>query len=198
MIILCSNDAWLSELCVYLCDGQNEVKQLNTRQHLKRLATDTGDLVIIDLQWCTETEFPVLKTPAMALTHTPEYRQAMRLLQRGVRGYGNRHMLRENFFQAVTAVRAGQVWLPPAIITRMITSFPQSKPAQEENTLFEPLSKREEEVVHHIFNGLSNKEVAEKMHIAVRTVKAHLTSIFAKTGYRDRLELAVKMKSENA
>ncbi len=195
MIILCSNDTWLSKLCVYMCEGQNKVKQLNARQHLKRLATDSGDLVIIDLQWCTEKELPVLKSPAMALTPTPEFRQAMRLLQRGVRGYGNRHMLRENFSQAVTAVRAGQVWLPPAIITRMITFFPQNGPAQEENTLSESLSKREEEVVHHISNGLSNKEAAEKMHIAVRTVKAHLTSIFAKTGYRDRLELAVKMKN---
>ena len=194
-MILCSNDAWLTKLCISMCHGKNDLKPLNARRHLKRLATDTDDLVIIDLDWCAEKDLPVLKSPAMAITPIPEYRQAIRLLQRGVRGYGNRFMLRENFLQAVTAVRAGQVWLPPAIISRMITSFPQSGPAPEEDTFSEPLSKREEEVVHHISNGLSNKEVAGKMHIAVRTVKAHLTSIFAKTGFRDRLELAVKMKN---
>jgi DNA-binding NarL/FixJ family response regulator len=45
-----------------------------------------------------------------------------------------------------------------------------------------------------VANGLSNKEIADKLFISVRTVKAHMTSIFSKTGFRDRLELAVKMR----
>ena len=194
MIIICSNDALLIKLCVDLSSKQNEVKQLQDRRYLTRLVTDPADLVIIDLQWFAEKALPVFNTPAMALTHTPDYTQAMRLLQRGIRGYGNRHMLRDNFLQATTAVQAGQVWLPPAIISRMITTLPHSEPDSEEDTLKEALSKREEEAARYITHGLSNKEVAEQMDISVRTVKAHLTSIFAKTGFRDRLELAVNMK----
>jgi DNA-binding NarL/FixJ family response regulator len=194
MIFLCSDDALLAERCAGLFGGRNKVKQLHDVQQLKRQVTAAEDLLIIDLQACREKELPEMTSPALALAVIPVYDQAIRLLRRGVYGYGNRHMHHENLQQAVSAVRQGQVWMPPTIINRMITAASHSGPDQEEQTLLDKLSKREKEVARLVARGLSNKELADKLYISVRTVKAHLTSIFSKTGFRDRLELAIKMK----
>jgi len=118
--------------------------------------------------------------PVMALAEVPDFDQAMRLLRRGLRGYGSRHMQFKNLKQAVKAVGAGQVWMPPAIISRMINTF---LPAEEEPThqpSMEQLTKREQEVAGLVARGLSNKGLANKLYISVRTIKAHLTSIFKK------------------
>jgi DNA-binding NarL/FixJ family response regulator len=113
-----------------------------------------------------------------------------------VRGYGNRYMQPENLEQAVMAVRGGQVWMPPALVSRMIDTFPSADTGPAEPVPLGRLSKREREVAGLVARGLSNKELADELHISVRTVKAHLTAIFSKTGYRDRLELAIKMKNQ--
>ncbi len=194
MIFLCSDDALLTERCAGLFGGQNNVQQLHDVQQLKREIIKVENLLIVDLQGCREQDLPKMTSPALALAVIPVYDQAMRLLRRGVYGYGNRHMHRENLQQAVSAVREGQVWMPPTIINRMITNVFHSDPNQEEQTQLDQLSKREKEVARLVARGLSNKELADKLYISVRTVKAHLTSIFNKTGFRDRLELAIKMK----
>jgi len=53
------------------------------------------------------------------------------------------------------------------------------------------LTRRERELVALVAAGASNKEIAERLSIAERTVKAHLTSIFRKLGVSSRLHLAV-------
>ena len=194
MAIICSHDKMLIERCVDLFGGQDAVKQIADIIGVEKRINHNGDVLIIDLKCVDENTLPDIAIPAVALATIPSYDQAVRLLQRGVRGYGNRHMHRDNLSQAINAVRQGQVWLPPNIISRMIAVIPQNGNGADRPQYAEKLSKREEEVVQCVVSGLSNKEIADKLFISVRTVKAHLTSIFGKTGYRDRLELAVKMK----
>lgn len=196
MVIVCSAHTPLVTRSADLFAKSQNVKQLLDCRMLKRHAAAPCDLLIIDLEHCGETVIPSMTTPAVALTSVPDYHQAMHLLRKGIRAYGNRHMHPENLLQAATAAQTGQIWLPPSLLARMISSVSETPAVEEaEPPLTEPLSKREEEVAQQVAKGLSNKEIADTMFISVRTVKAHLTSIFAKTGYRDRLELAVNMKS---
>ncbi|HKJ94564.1 MAG TPA: helix-turn-helix transcriptional regulator, partial [Gammaproteobacteria bacterium] len=58
-------------------------------------------------------------------------------------------------------------------------------------SVFERLSPREHEIVAYLASGESNKGIAAKLGITERTVKAHLSSIFQKTGLKDRLHLAL-------
>jgi DNA-binding NarL/FixJ family response regulator len=53
------------------------------------------------------------------------------------------------------------------------------------------LSARETEVIEHIAEGLTNGEIAERMHISTRTVRSHVEHALLKTNSRSRLELAV-------
>lgn len=195
MALICSQDALFVELCADIFGGQNNVvEQSPDIQRIERQMTALEDVLIVDLIGVDEKDLPAVSIPTVVLVAIPTFEQAVRLLQRGVRGYGNRHMHRENLLQAVTAVKEGQVWLPPDIVNRMITAIPANGNGHAKPSFPEKLSKREEEVVQLVATGLSNKEIADKLFISVRTVKAHLTSIFSKTGFRDRLELAVKMR----
>ena len=194
MIFICTRDARLTDACGRLSAGGEETGAVADVDQLQRQAIHAGDLIIVDLKTFPEGDLPDVACPVVALAETPHFRQALRLLRRGVRGYGNRYMRPENLKQAAAAVRAGQVWMPPAIISRMINTFSPAEPEPAEPLSLDQLSKREREVADLVARGLSNKELADQLYISVRTVKAHLTSIFSKTGVRDRLALAVKMK----
>jgi DNA-binding NarL/FixJ family response regulator len=54
-----------------------------------------------------------------------------------------------------------------------------------------PLTKREIQVLHHIANGLSNKEIGDTLQISHETVKDHIASIFQKTKVKTRTQIAV-------
>jgi DNA-binding NarL/FixJ family response regulator len=195
MILVCTSDKSLVEACAGLESGRGETRQLMDLRRLESWPVTAEDLLIIDLKWFREDDLPQMTCPVMVLAEVPDFDQAMRLLRRGMRGYGNRHMQFENLQQAAAAVRAGQVWMPPAIISRMINTFSPAEPEPAPHPSLDQLSKREQEVAGLVARGLSNKELADKLYISVRTVKAHLTSIFSKTGFRDRLELAIRMKN---
>ncbi|MBC2703939.1 response regulator transcription factor [Desulfobacula sp.] len=194
MLIVYSGDETLVELCMDLFVKEDTVKQLSGKNNLNSLQITGKDILIIDFEFCREKDLPQIICPALVLVTVPVNAQAMRLLRRGIRAYGNRHMHEENLRQAVSALKAGQIWLPPAIINRMITALPSNKNEKKDDTWLKELSSREAEVAKWLVNGLSNREISEKMFISIRTVKAHLTSIFKKTGCHNRLELATRMK----
>lgn len=62
------------------------------------------------------------------------------------------------------------------------------------NCLSTDITEREQEVLHYLLYGAADIEIAEKLHISGRTVKAHIQSMRIKTGFRNRTELAVRAK----
>jgi DNA-binding NarL/FixJ family response regulator len=200
--IVCSADEAFVRRCRRRLEAEQEVKVLRgadgLEQRLRLLGPD--DLLLVDLDNVQEKNLVAVDAAAAVFVTIPVYEQAVRLLRLGFRAYGNRHMRRDNFYRALSAARAGQIWLPPMILNRLISGFgarPLSAESQQETTpvsdepLLAALSSREKEVARWIARGLANKEVADRMNITVRTVKAHMTSILGKTGIRDRLELAI-------
>jgi LuxR family maltose regulon positive regulatory protein len=71
----------------------------------------------------------------------------------------------------------------------------ESRPAwMESEALVEPLSKREMEIIQLIVEGYSNKEIAQKLFISLRTVKYHTTSIYSKLGVSGRTQAAFRAR----
>jgi DNA-binding NarL/FixJ family response regulator len=162
------------------------VSSLNGRHQIS-----PTDVAILDLPYLTPTEIAKIECRVAILTSVPKFDEALKMLKMGVMGYGNRMMHPENLKQMVAAVTAGQIWLPPDIVSRLITTLPAE---QTPLTYSEELSERETEVAKLVAQGKSNQEIADILSITVRTVKAHMTSIFSKTGLRDRLALALHFK----
>ena len=73
--------------------------------------------------------------------------------------------------------------------------YPDSTPViRIGNAVSTEFTEKEAEVLRELTDGASNKEIAEKLGITERTVKMHITNMIQKTGFRSRLELAVKAR----
>lgn len=75
-------------------------------------------------------------------------------------------------------------------IEERIGRMPGALP-QDDDDIFEPLTPRQMEVLELVTRGLSNKEIAYKMHISHQTVKNHMTAILRKLRCQDRTQAAV-------
>lgn len=132
--------------------------------------------------------------PIVVISPTPRQEAALAALAAGARGYCHALATPEMLRDVAAAVSHGGLWVGPELMSRLIHSLPSpANPASREADLA-PLTERERETAQHVAQGLSNKEIARKLDITERTVKAHLSAIFAKLGLRDRLQLALRFK----
>lgn len=115
-------------------------------------------------------------------------------LRAGAVGYLLKDVNSEKLFEAVRAADRGEYFLLPSITAKVMAEFARlSKPAPKTmETLLEPLSTREIEILKLVATGASNKEIAETLVIAEGTVKNHLTSIFSKLDVKDRMQAVIK------
>lgn len=157
------------------------------------------EVALVDLKYNSLPAGRHFTSPVVVLSAIPDFSEAVNLLQQGVRGYGNRRMRQANLKQAIENVKEGQIWLPPSIISKLIGTVGQGdksnsiKNTTSRATLLSRLSKREQEVALLVAEGMSNQEVADRLYVSLRTVKAHLSSIYEKTAVRNRLELGLAL-----
>ena len=125
----------------------------------------------------------------MILSTTPCLESAQKFLSLGARGYGNAMMHESHLLSAYHAILEGNVWLTPDYISLMIQYLP--RPSAPSSDILSSLSQREREVAYLLAQGLSHKEISEKLKITVRTIKAHSSAIYSKLNLKDRLALAL-------
>jgi len=108
----------------------------------------------------------------------------------GARGVFNRDSSVEMFCKCIRSVHQGQIWADSAdvaLVIEALASAPRMRlPAADGLNL---LSKREGEVVQCLVQGLTNREIAERMGLSQHTVKNYLFRVFDKLGVSNRTEL---------
>ena len=102
-----------------------------------------------------------------------------RALKAGARAYLLKGMTSEELISTIRAVHAGKSYIPPAIAERLA----ERMGAQD-------LTPREFEVLEHIVQGRSNKEIAAELEVSEATVKTHINSLLGKLGVTDRTQAA--------
>ena len=130
------------------------------------------------------------------LSDRPEEDEGLAFLRLGIVGYANSYMSDARLREAARTVAAGGVWINQQLMQRLIAqTVPGDKAgANGGGTSRQPLhnlSNREYQIAGLVAEGLSNLEIAERLGITERTVKAHLGAIYAKTSTRGRLGLAL-------
>jgi len=102
-------------------------------------------------------------------------------LRAGARGYLLKDTDRQTLYAAIRAAARGESLLPPAVAARLVARLESPAPPS-------PLSDRERQVLALMAAGKRNQEIADRLVITERTVKAHVTSIFNKLGVNSRAE----------
>lgn len=170
-----------------------------TIDDLDELLGVTSSLIIINFSACLHECESVLKTlvnnsnKVLVLHRTPELFIAKNLLKAGANGYGNA-LMRDHFIvAAVNAIEDNMIWLHPELTSQLIMDIPESKENNNEEKL-STLTSREKEVALLLKEAYPYKEIALKLDITPRTVKAHAQNTYAKLNVKDRISLALLLK----
>ncbi|MBE0623171.1 MAG: response regulator transcription factor [Burkholderiales bacterium] len=123
----------------------------------------------------------------LMLTVSEDKDNLLAALKAGAHGYVLKGTSASELRAIVRRVAAGEAFISPALATRLLVEF--SHP-QERDPLSE-LTAREHDVVKLLGQGASNREIAEQLHLAEKTVKHYVTCILQKLQARSRTEAAL-------
>jgi DNA-binding NarL/FixJ family response regulator len=130
-------------------------------------------------------EYP--STRVVVLTTYADDESIFGALQAGARGYLTKDAGPEELLRAIQTVHAGQALLDPIVQARLLDRFGKGAPRQASSAP-DGLTPREIEVLGLIAQGLSNRQIQERLSVTEATVKSHVNSILAKAGLRDRAQ----------
>lgn len=111
-------------------------------------------------------------------------------IRAGASGYLTKDCSSDELLGAITSVADGQTVLSPGLAGAMLQEVQKmGRPVEQAEPV---ITKREEEVLQLVADGLSTQEVAERLYISLKTVKNHLASIYQKLDSRDRTQAVVR------
>jgi len=158
------------------------------------------DVILMDIRLprmsgieCTSRLKELLpNTPIIILTVLDDDELIFRTLEAGADGYMLKRCKPADLRQALLDVLSGGAPMSSAIARRVVRSFrrPPLNPRDEAH-----LSAREIEVLGFLSRGLSNKEIAEHLHLSVETVRSYLKTIYDKLHVRCRTEAVLRYTS---
>jgi len=137
-------------------------------------------------------EVPFARVIVMGLL--PAQEDVADYVRAGASGFIMKDASFEEFFATIRAVAVGAEVLPRALTTSLFSQIARNVPIGKQgnpgNLDAVRLTLRERQVVELLGEGLSNKEIATRLHIAVHTVKSHVHNVLEKLALRSRLEVA--------
>ncbi|MEX1164589.1 MAG: response regulator transcription factor [Nitriliruptor sp.] len=106
----------------------------------------------------------------------------------GAAGYLLKDVKGQDLVDAVRRVAAGESLLDPSLTGRVLDRL---RRGDEEDPRLASLSDQERRILEHIAEGMTNRQIAEQMHLAEKTVKNYVSNLLAKLGMHRRTEAAV-------
>lgn len=144
------------------------------------------------------TEFPDAKIIVMDLS--PVQADILQYVKAGTSGFILKDASLDDFILTIHSVAEGRKVLPPLFADSLFIQIVEYAVKEGKDKLLDAIimTKREREVIKYISNGLSNKEVGQKLHISAVTVKSHINNIIEKLALHARLEIANYTLTEDA
>jgi DNA-binding NarL/FixJ family response regulator len=164
----------------------------NGREAVAQAAALAPDVVLMDLQMpemdgvsaTREVLAAGGRAQVLILTSFSDAERIVGALDAGAVGYMLKDAEPDDLIEAVRSVARGDSPLHPRVARQLLTA--RSRPSSGTG-----LTAREREVLELVRDGLANKQIARRLGISERTVKAHLTSVFSAIGVSDRTAAAL-------
>lgn len=139
--------------------------------------------------------FPELKL--FVLSDKPNELEGIKLLKLGVLGYANSFISINYLKEAIKVIKMGEVWIGKRLMQWLVSQCTDMTELPEigQYINLDTLTMTERKVADSLAKANNNKTIAKTLGITERTVKAHLSSIFRKTGVSDRLHLVLLLNS---
>jgi DNA-binding NarL/FixJ family response regulator len=131
-------------------------------------------------------ERPAVKFLALSVSDAAE--DVIGVIRAGARGYVTKTIQREELADAVERVAEGDAVFSPRLAGFVLDAFRSGEPVGADPEL-ETLTAREREVLQLIARGYRYKEIAGRLHLSIKTVEAHVSSVLRKLQLSSRHEL---------
>lgn len=177
----------------------------NGQEFLELIKTELPDIVLMDIEMpvmngikATEEVLkihPELKIIALTMFNNDEYVQSM--IDVGVKGFLIKNIKKDILDKAIQSISSGNTFY-----SEELWDFFTKRVTHEDKSLLKDLNltKRETEILQLLCEGLSNKEIADRLFVSERTIIGHKSNLLAKSGCKSTISLlsyAVKNKIVN-
>ncbi len=152
--------------------------------------------MVLKLHKLLQKDFPGINI--LALTMFGDEKYYYKLIRAGIKGFILKSSGISELLSAIKDIAAGKNYFSNELLIKLINNLYISKSEGEQDDLkLDHLSKREIEVLKEVAAGLSNDEIAEKLHISATTIRSHRSNLLLKTGTNNTASLimyAIKNK----
>jgi len=122
------------------------------------------------------------KTRVIIVSMHGDDESVRRALVAGAAGYLLKNSDRNELELALRAVARGDTWLSPALTKRVVAAYTQGTAPASADGPFTVLTPRQREVLQLVAEGHSNKEIASRLNVALKTVETHRTELMERLG----------------
>lgn len=130
---------------------------------------------------------PEISVLTLTIHEGPDY--FFKMLQAGASGYVPKRAAPNDLIRAIKIVAEGNVFLEPSVAKDLVADYLIRVSEGTEKQSYDGLTDREREVLTHIAEDETNREIAQQLHISVKTVERHRENIMSKLNLHTRTEL---------
>lgn len=184
-----------------LLDGEADIEVVdeaeNGREVLEKVEKLLPDIVLMDstmpvLNGLEATRqiakrFPQVKVLVLTMHTNEEY--ILQFLQAGAAGYLVKQSAPQELVSAIQAVHRGDIFLSPAISRTIVEEYIRQAKISDKEDRYDQLTDREREVLQLIVEGFSNREIAERLNISLKTAGVHRINLMHKLNIHNLTEL---------
>jgi DNA-binding NarL/FixJ family response regulator len=204
-VLIIEDNRLLRDGITLMINGQTDMKVVgavsDTLKSLPKIVELKPDIILIDLGLSNQSSLNIVKSlkdkspdfKIIVMDLLPVESDILDFVKAGASGFILKDAMVSDFLKTIRLVSDGEKVLPPHMTSSLFsqiidTAIKVNKKTELRDAVV--MTKREKQVVEHIADGLTNKEIGNILHLSPYTVKSHVHNILEKMALHTRLQIA--------